>query len=70
MIEMKTLTLSLKKQWFDMIKSGVKKEEYRDANYYWVARLLQKAKNPISGLYESHDGVIDYLDELMEFTEG
>ena len=27
---MKTLTLSLKKQWFDMIKSGEKKEEYRE----------------------------------------
>jgi hypothetical protein len=26
-VKMKTLTLSLKKQWFDMIKSGVKKEE-------------------------------------------
>ena len=26
---MKTLTLSLKRQWFDMIKSGEKKEEYR-----------------------------------------
>ena len=27
---MKTLTLSLKKQWFDMIKAGIKKEEYRE----------------------------------------
>ena len=27
---MKTLTLSLKKQWFDLIKAGVKKEEYRE----------------------------------------
>ena len=27
---MKTLTLSLKKQWFDKIKAGVKKEEYRE----------------------------------------
>ena len=26
---MKTLTLSMKRQWFDMIKSGEKKEEYR-----------------------------------------
>jgi hypothetical protein len=28
--KMKTLTLSLKKQWFDMIKAGIKKEEYRE----------------------------------------
>ena len=27
---MKTLTLSLKLKWFDMIKAGVKKEEYRE----------------------------------------
>jgi len=29
---MKTLTLSLKKQWFDMIKAGIKKEEYRECS--------------------------------------
>ena len=28
---MKTLTLSLKKQWFELIKAGIKKEEYRAA---------------------------------------
>ena len=27
---MKTLHLNLKKQWFDMILSGEKKEEYRE----------------------------------------
>lgn len=33
---MKTLTLSLKKKWFDMIKAGIKKEEYREikARYF------------------------------------
>ena len=24
------LTLTIKKKWFDMIKSGIKKEEYRE----------------------------------------
>lgn len=38
---MKTLTLSLKNQWFDMIKSGEKKEEYRDTSGYWTSRLLK-----------------------------
>ncbi len=37
---MKTLTLSLKKQWFDMIKSGEKKEEYREIKPFWEKRLL------------------------------
>lgn len=36
---MKTLTLSLKKQWFDMIKSGEKKEEYREICDYWGVRF-------------------------------
>lgn len=38
---MKTLTLPLKKKWFDLIKSGVKKEEYREASCYWTSRLLK-----------------------------
>lgn len=63
---MKTLTLPLKKKWFDMIKSGEKKEEYRVANHYWTARLLQKARNPISGLYESLDGV-KFIKEFKKF---
>lgn len=36
---MKTLTLPLKKQWFDMIKSGIKKEEYREIRDYWGVRF-------------------------------
>lgn len=37
---MKTLTLSLKEKWFDMIKSGEKKEEYREIKPFWDKRLL------------------------------
>lgn len=36
---MKTLTLSLKKKWYDMIASGEKKEEYREVTEYWNKRL-------------------------------
>lgn len=35
----KTLHLTLKKQWFDMILSGEKKEEYREIKPYWENRL-------------------------------
>jgi hypothetical protein len=38
---MKILHLTLKKQWFDMIASGEKKEEYREIKPYWVSRLVQ-----------------------------
>lgn len=37
---MKRLILPLKKKWFDMIKSGEKKEEYREINHYWIKRLI------------------------------
>ena len=36
---MKTLTLHLKKKWFDMIKAGIKKEEYRECSSYWINRF-------------------------------
>lgn len=35
-----TLTLPLKKKWFEMIKSGEKKEEYREVSDYWVRRFI------------------------------
>lgn len=36
---MKTLNLVLKKQWYDMIDSGQKTEEYREIKPYWESRL-------------------------------
>ena len=41
---MKTLTLSLKRQWFDKIKSGEKKEEYRECSEYWIRRFVKDFK--------------------------
>lgn len=35
----KTLTLPVNKQWFDMIASGVKKEEYRAITQYFYSRF-------------------------------
>lgn len=37
---MNTLHLNLKKKWFDMIRSGEKKEEYREVTSYWETRLV------------------------------
>lgn len=36
---MKTITLSLKRKWFNMIASGEKKEEYREIKPFWTLRL-------------------------------
>ncbi len=37
---MATLNLTLKKKWFDMIKSGEKLEEYRETKPFWATRLM------------------------------
>lgn len=52
----KTLHLTLKRKWFDMIASGEKKEEYRDIKEYWENRLIDRR-------------VIDEVD-MLEFTHG
>lgn len=37
---MKILDLPLKKEWYEMIESGIKKEEYRELTPHWCNRLL------------------------------
>lgn len=37
---MRTLDLVLKGEWYDMITSGEKTEEYRELSDYWIKRLL------------------------------
>jgi len=39
---MRTLQLTLKKQWFDLIASGLKSFEYREYKKHWMSRLLDK----------------------------
>ena len=38
----KILKLTIKKQWFLLIKDGVKKEEYRTIKDYWTKRLVNR----------------------------
>lgn len=71
----KTLKLTLKKQWFDMILLGEKFEEYREIKPYWINRLCKKY--PMSVI----DGG-DFMDkhtrqqfdfksfDFVEFTNG
>lgn len=40
--ELRILHIPIKKKWFDMIKSGEKKEEYRDMVPHWISRLVHK----------------------------
>lgn len=54
------LTLPIKKKWFDMIKSGEKKEEYREIGLYWGKRFekyfLDKEKKPFEVLLRNGYG--------------
>lgn len=45
------LTLPIKKKWFDMIKSGEKKEEYREIKPYYNSRF--KIYEPYLSNFES-----------------
>ena len=51
---MKTLHLNLKAKWYDMIESGIKKEEYREIKPFWEKRLFEK---------------IQYIDENGETVD-
>lgn len=37
---MRILYLPLKKEWYEMIESGVKTEEYREIKPYWIKRFF------------------------------
>jgi hypothetical protein len=39
-MNMKILDLPLKKEWYNMIESGIKNEEYREIKPYWTNRLI------------------------------
>jgi len=55
---MKTLKLTLKKKWFDMILSGEKTEEYREIKPYWLWRLFWN-----NGELENHFEVISDMKQ-------
>ena len=55
---MKTLTLSLKRKWFDMIKAGIKKEEYREIKPHYIRQFIkfETLKNDLIRDYNFHRG--------------
>jgi hypothetical protein len=70
----KILHLTLKKQWFDAIKSGEKKKEYRNVTRWSIPRLwLENEPRPYD-LIEFRNGysktarrmVVEYLDCVVD----
>lgn len=67
---MKILHLTLKKKWFGMILSGVKKEEYREIKPYWNKRLLNKKFDRIELANGYGKNVPRFQIELESITKG
>lgn len=80
---MRIPNLVLTKNWFDLILSGLKKEEYRGIKSYWISRLTQckginnhnkrgsycKMQNCKSCLVEA-DGFHPMSYDTVRFTNG
>ena len=58
MAKQRVLKLTIKRQWFDMIITGEKIEEYREIKPHWINRL-----------YEA-DGITPIPYDLIEFSNG
>lgn len=61
-----TLTLSLKRKWFEMIRDGVKLEEYREIKPHWKNRF---AFEPHEENWKNQDVYFYEFDKLV-FTMG
>ena len=63
-MEKKVLTLSVKKEWFDLIKAGEKREEYLEIKPYWVARLFydEACKLPPDVVRRLTSSIVKYGD--------
>lgn len=60
---MKILDLPLKKEWYNMIESGIKTEEYRELKPFWANRLLYSGPLGVKEYWES------VLQRAREFSE-
>lgn len=54
------LNLVVSKQWFDMIASGEKTEEYREIKPYWIKRLTTNCEVAYDVAEETHCGEVLY----------
>ena len=67
-MEKKVLTLTVSKQWFDMIVSSEKTEEYREIKPYCVARLFQNNSNIVDMKYLA-SGLTGRTDLLKKYID-
>ena len=67
---MKYLHLTLKKNWFDLILSGEKKEEYREIKPYWEKRLMGKTYDKVIFRNGYATNAPQFTIKLKSITQG
>ena len=60
----KVLTLTVSKQWFDMIVAGEKTEEYREIKPYWASRLVNQQAESGEVLFDEFGGYCCVIGKL------
>ena len=60
----KILTLTVSKQWFGMIVSGEKTEEYREIKPYWASRLVNQQAESGEVLFDEFGGYCRVIGKL------
>lgn len=66
---MSNLRLSLKKNWFELTKAGIKTEDYREITPYWCSRLmLYQGENYSQEMYKRmiDNWGVDFVRRLTE----
>ena len=61
------ITLLIKKKWFELIRSGEKKEEYREIKPYYITRFLKEMRFPKSYRKNLND-IKWFIGELEQIT--
>ena len=63
---MKTLHLTLKKQYFNEILAGEKTEEYRELKSYWISRLLKGQNEGVELSAQEYNDLIRDLQSPLD----
>ena len=67
---MRTLYLSLNRQWYEMIESGEKQEEYRENKPYWQKRLLSNKYDAVKFRYGYTTRTMSFRIKQIRFGIG
>lgn len=61
------LHLPLKAEWYNLIESGIKKEEYREIKPYWIKRLLEVINTDYTEYIPIDKASIDFYNQNHKY---